>query len=450
MAHRVLIATLLLAAPVLPVSPNIILILVDDLGYETLGSYGGASYDTPSLDRLAESGLRFTHAYAMPLCSPSRVKLMTGRYNARNYTKWGVLPKDELTFANILQDAGYRTHVAGKWQLWGHDLVWNRGGGCCLHQGQTPGDAGFDDYLVWYLGDKGSRFADPSLSSRNDDGKTHQGRYGPDLLNDFVLEAMQSDQPFFIYYSMVLVHAPFVPTPDSDGWSGDRHAEDKAHFAAMVAYVDKMVGKTLAKLDQLGIRDETLVLLTGDNGTPGAITSVMQDGTKIRGGKGKTIDHGSHVPFIASWPGVIEPGVSNALVDFTDVLPTLADAADAKLPSDRIFDGHSLLPVFRGEAEHEREWIFTDYRAQFPNITERRYVHNRRYKLYDDGRFFDWENDILEQNPLADAEITAEAAAIRESFRDALNLRRVTNGHPASAALPELGEDFVVVDRLAD
>ena len=117
---------------------------------------------------------------------------MTGRYNARNYTKWGVLPreaatrtprcraatttKDELTFANILQDAGYRTHVAGKWQLWGHDLVWNRGGGCCLHQGQTPGEAGFDDYLVWYLGDKGSRYADPSLSSRNDDGKTRQGR----------------------------------------------------------------------------------------------------------------------------------------------------------------------------------------------------------------------------------------------------------------------------------
>ena len=409
MAHRVLIATLLLAAPVLPVSPNIILILVDDLGYETLGSYGGASYDTPSLDRLAESGLRFTHAYAMPLCSPSRVKLMTGRYNARNYTKWGVLPKDELTFANILQDAGYRTHVAGKWQLWGHDLVWNRGGGCCLHQGQTPGDAGFDDYLVWYLGDKGSRYADPSLSSRNDDGKTRQGRYGPDLLNDFVLEAMQSDQPFFIYYSMVLAHAPFVPTPDSDGWSVDRHAEDKAHFAAMVAYVDKMVGKTLAKLDQLGIRDETLVLLTGDNGN--AQRDHQRDARRNKDPRRPRGRRSTMARMCLSSPRgreSLSPGVSNALVDFTDVLPTLADAADAKLPSDRIFDGHSLLPVFRGEAEHEREWIFTDYRAQFPNIPERRYVHNRRYKLYDDGRFFDWENDILEQNPLADAEITAE------------------------------------------
>ena len=153
-----------IVAQAAPARPNVVLILVDDLGYEALGTYGGVSYETPELDRLAASGVRFTHAYATPLCAPSRLQLMTGRYTHRNYTEWGVLPKGEITFGNVLRDAGYATYVAGKWQLWGHTLIWDPEGPCCPQQGQTPTDAGFNEYLLWYLGTKGGRYADPVLT----------------------------------------------------------------------------------------------------------------------------------------------------------------------------------------------------------------------------------------------------------------------------------------------
>ncbi|MCY3969446.1 MAG: sulfatase-like hydrolase/transferase, partial [Acidobacteria bacterium] len=146
------------AATESPDHPNILLILIDDLGFEAVGAYGGASYETKNIDRLASEGVRFTHAYSTPLCSPSRLKLMTGRYNSRNYTEWGVLPRDEVTFANLLQDAGYATFLAGKWQLSGFQLGWKPD--CCVGQGKTPEEAGFDDYLVWHYHQKGERYAD--------------------------------------------------------------------------------------------------------------------------------------------------------------------------------------------------------------------------------------------------------------------------------------------------
>ena len=104
--------------------PNILLVLIDDLGFEAVGAYGGASYETPNIDRLAADGVRFAHAYSTPLCAPSRLKLLTGRYNSRNYTEWGVLPPDEVTVANLLQDTGYATFMAGKWQMSGFEQVW--------------------------------------------------------------------------------------------------------------------------------------------------------------------------------------------------------------------------------------------------------------------------------------------------------------------------------------
>ena len=134
-----------------PARPNVVLVMADDLGYEALGSYGGAAYATPELDRLAASGVRFTHAYSQPLCSPSRVKIMTGRYNSRNYTYWGILPPGEVTFGHLLRDAGYATFVAGKWQLDGQEPRGNLG------EGQLPDEAGFDEYLLWFVGGKGKR-----------------------------------------------------------------------------------------------------------------------------------------------------------------------------------------------------------------------------------------------------------------------------------------------------
>ncbi len=416
------------AGPESPQQPNILLILIDDLGFEAIGSYGGASYQTPNIDRLAAEGVRFSHAYAMPLCAPSRLKLMTGRYNSRNYTEWGVLPPDEVTLANLLQDAGYATFLAGKWQMSGFEQVWAPEKDCCEGLGQTPEEAGFDDYLVWHYHEKGGRYADPLLWGPGGEGGTYDGRYGPDLFADFLLDRIESqvaedsDRPFFAYHAMALVHAPFVPTPDSADWIGDRNAEDPAYFADMVAYTDKLIGQMVDGLEDLGVRDNTLILLTADNGTPTQITSKMRDGAVIPGGKGTTIDYGVHVPFIASWPAAVESGrLSDALVDLSDFLPSIAEAAGAALPADRVIDGRSFLPVLRGEANSARDWIFTDFRPRFMTIPEVTFVHDRRYKLYDDGRFFDWANDVQEQRPLAAGDLTEEEAAAKAALEGAMD-----------------------------
>ena len=405
--------------------PNILLVLIDDLGFEAIGSYGGASYETPNIDRLAAEGVRFTHAYSTPLCSPSRLKLMTGRYNSRNYTEWGVLPRDEVTFANLLQDAGYATYLAGKWQLSGFQLGWKDD--CCEGRGQTPEEAGFDDYLVWHYHQKGERYADPVLWGPGGEGGTREGLYGPDLFVDFLLDRIGSqvaedpERPFAAYHSMALVHAPFVPTPDSADWNVDRKAQDPAWFADMVAYTDKLVGRMMRGLEELGVLDDTLILLTADNGTPRQITSTLLDGTVVPGGKGRTIDYGVHVPFVASWLAGFEGGrASDALVDLSDFLPSVAEAAGAALPDDRTIDGRSFMPVLRGEADSARDWVFTDFRPRFLNIPEVTFVHDRRYKLYDDGRFFDFENDVREQSPLAPDDLTEEAAAARRKLETAM------------------------------
>ena len=416
-----------IVAQAAPDRPNVVLFLVDDLGYEALGAYGGVSYETPALDRLAASGVRFTHAYATPLCAPSRLQLMTGRYTHRNYTEWGVLPKDEITFGNLLRDAGYATYVAGKWQLWGHTLIWDPDGPCCPRQGQTPTDAGFDEYLLWYLGTKGGRYADPVLTGTGAEAEIHAGAYGPDLLSDFVVDAIERqvaerpEQPFLVYYSLVLVHAPFVPTPDSPGWQGDRHANDTTHFPAMVAYVDKVVGRVLETLEAHGVRDETLVLLTGDNGTPRGIVSDLADGTRVPGDKSRPTDGGTRVPLLASWPGTIQAGrVSDALVDFTDFLPSLAEVTGAAVPDDRTIDGRSFVPVLTGAGEGAREWVFTDFRPRFPGIPEVTYIRDRRFKLYRDGRFFDIEADVSEAATLDADALSGPAAAAHTALRTAL------------------------------
>ncbi len=416
-----------IVAQAAPDRPNVVLILVDDLGYEALGAYGGVSYETPALDRLAASGVRFTHAYAMPLCSPSRLQLMTGRYNHRNYTEWGVLPPDEITFANLLKEAGYTTYVAGKWQLWGHTLLWDPEGPCCPQQGQTPAEAGFDEYLLWFLDSKGSRYADPVLSATGRETETFEGAYGPDLLADFVVGAIEtqvaerSAQPFFVYYSMVLVHDPFLPTPDGPGWQGDRHAADPANFSDMVAYVDKIVGRILDTLEKQGVRDETLVLLTGDNGTPRAIVSELADGTRVPGEKSLSTDGGTRVPLLASWPGAVEAGrVSDALIDFTDFLPSLAEVAGAAVPDDREIDGRSFAPILTGAAEGVREWVFMDFRPRFPGIPEATWMRDRRFKLYQDGRFFDIGSDVSETVPLAVETLAGEALRAHADLQEAL------------------------------
>jgi arylsulfatase A len=387
-----------------PSRPNVVLIMADDLGYECLGCNGGTSYRTPHLDRLAAGGMRFVNCHAQPLCTPSRVQLMTGLYNQRNYIRFGVLAPDAVTFAHILKQAGYATCVAGKWQL---------EGGL-----QAPQRFGFDEYCLWQLTRRPGRYPNPGLEINGQVVDYTQGEYGPDLVSDYLCDFIERhrERPFFAYYPMILPHWPFEPTPDSPDWDptsrGVLTGQGQArYFADMVAYTDKMVGKIVRKLEELGLRERTLVLFTADNGTATQITSRMGDRV-VRGGKGSTTDAGTHVPLIASWPGTITAGqTSTALVDFTDFLPTLAEATGAKIPSEvaAALDGRSFLPVLLGKQPRHRDWIYCWYsRNGGPEGEE--LARDERFKLYRDGRFFDILADPDEKQPLPNDQLRGAAA----------------------------------------
>jgi arylsulfatase A-like enzyme len=373
--------------------PNVVVVLVDDLGVEGLSCYGGESYATPHLDALAGSGMRFTAAHTTPLCTPSRVRLLTGREGLRSYVDFSVLDRDERTFAHLLGDAGYATGVAGKWQLFGARHYGERAG-----RGTRPEDAGFDTWCLWQVEELGSRYADPTVEV---DGELRilEEAYGPEVFCDWALEFVRDhrDEPFLLFLPMALTHDPFEPTPLSDHDGDDRSRT----FGDMVAYTDLVVGRLVDELERLGLRERTLLVFTTDNGSPRQITSRL-DGREIRGGKGRTTDSGTHVPLIVSWPDVIPPGVCDDLVDLVDVLPTVVEATGATLPDDRVIDGRSLLPRLRGGEERAREVLTCWYlpRPLREGAAEVRWARDARYKLYGDGRLYDLETDRSEEHPL--------------------------------------------------
>ena len=399
--------------------PNIILIMADDLGYECLGCYGSASYKTPVLDQLARTGMRFEHCYSQPLCTPSRTKIMTGKSNARNYNKFGNFDFTQTTSAHILKRAGYDTCIVGKWQLMGRGL-------------DGPYDAGFDEYCLWHMEDasapKGSRFRDPKIiqNSKLLDGL--KGKYGPDIFTDYISGLLQrhkseNSKPFFLYFPMALTHAPFEPTPDSKEWNKTKVKNSNKFFIDMVAYMDKIIGRIVNKLDELGLRENTLLLFTGDNGTPRPITSKMKDGRSIRGGKGLTTDAGTHVALVANFKGTTPPGrLCSDLVDFSDFLPTLADAAGASIPARSKIDGRSFLPQLLGKKAAPRDPIFCWYRRN-PGDTLFRFARDKRFKLYDKGdypragKLYDVHADPLEKSPIE----PGRHPDVRKRLRSVLN-----------------------------
>jgi len=400
------------AEPKVPVRPNIILIMADDLGYECIGANGGTSYKTPVLDKMAETGLRFEHCHSQPLCTPSRVKIMTGIYNVRNYVKFGVLDRKQRTFAHLLKTGGYATCVVGKWQLG--------------KQADSPKHFGFDESCLWHHARRTSRYPNPGLEV-NGKSIDYKDKYGPDVVSDFACEFMarNKDKPFLVYYPMILTHCPFEPTPDSPDWNpkskGSKSYKGSAkYFGDMVSYMDKIIGKLLAKLDELGLRERTMVLFVGDNGTDKPIVSTMK-GRKVAGGKGSMTDAGTRAPLIANWPGVIPAGkVCPDLVDFSDFSPTLCQAAGITVPPALNVDGRSFLPQLRGEKGNPREWIYCWYsRGGGPNGKE--WARNQRYKLYRKGGFYDVSKDVLEKTPLGDGELTADARQVRAMLRKALD-----------------------------
>ncbi|MBI1900384.1 MAG: sulfatase-like hydrolase/transferase [Planctomycetia bacterium] len=404
--------------------PNIIVILADDLGYECLGASGGTSYKTPQLDKLAAGGVRFEHCYAQPLCTPTRVQLLTGLYNQRNYVRFAHMDPQAVTLANVLREAGYATCAAGKWQLEGGF--------------EGPRRFGFDDYCLWQLTRRPPRYANPGLEINGKPVDYTSGEYGPDVVQEHLLRFIEAhkDNPFLAYYPMMLTHAPFEPTPDSPDWDptakGVRNeAGKKKYFGDMVAYMDKLVGRLVTRLEELGLRERTLIFFVGDNGTGRGVVSRMGQ-REVVGGKGTTTDAGTRVPLVVNWPGKIPPGrVSSDLVDSTDFLPTILEAAGVAVPDGMQPDGRSFWPQLRGERGNPREWIYSWYSRNGGPKADREFARDQRFKLYATGELYDVPADPLEKSPIARDALTAESRAAREKLQVVLD-RMAGTRNPAA------------------
>jgi arylsulfatase A len=405
--------------------------MADDMGYECLSSYGSISYQTPNLDSLASQGILFSRCISQPLCTPSRVKIMTGMYNYRNYDYFGNLNTEAYTFGNLMSDAGYSTCISGKWQLNG---IYHKDEIPDWNDHTKPDRFGFDEYCLWQLTKlrkEGERYANPLVQQNGKILERDEDSYGPDIFSDYILRFIDrnKDHPFFIYYPMVLVHDPFVPTPDSDIWDIKelRYKKDTSYFGDMVAYTDKIIGKIMAKLKELDLTDNTIIIFTGDNGTHPSIHTRTKDGV-IQGGKGNTIDAGIHVPLIISWPRMKRKGLTyDELIEFSDFFPTLADIVDIEAES----DGKSFYRLLTGKKLKTRTTAFVHYDPRWgDNVNKYRnqFIMTTDYKLYQDGRFYNISSDIREKHPLDSDSLDKNEIKIKSRLEDELKNHPQWNG----------------------
>lgn len=353
--------------------PNIILIMADDVSPDIFGAYGQANAaKTPNIDKLARRGVMFKTAYATAMCGPSRAQIMTGRYanitGAYHNMIWlndshKRLYKDNLAFAKVLRKAGYATAIAGKW-----------------HAGkQMPyeDEVGFDEYSLWEMEHyinalpAGKKFTglreDQKTTSRYwhpayvENGlllNTKASDYGPDIEANFIMDFMErkskAKQPFLAYWPTVAPHGsrqgfPSTPHSGNVGFLGER--KDKKgewqRFLALNEYLDYLVGRVIDKIEALGIADNTIIIFTSDNGTAGK--------AKTRG-----VEKGVQVAHIVAGAGIKQRGLSEELTDFSDIMPTLIDFANAQsyLPAGYHFDGQSLKPYLTGKTNSHRPWIY--------------------------------------------------------------------------------------------
>jgi len=401
--------------------PNVVFILADDMGYECSGVYGGP-YETPNIDAMAEEGIRFSYAFSQPLSTPSRVELMTGRYNHKNYCDFGFLNHDQHTFGNLAREAGYKTAIVGKWQLGNNTAL--------------PDHFGFDNYCLWqlrYIRSAGAeRYSNALIEADGRILPKDEMIYGPDVfinyIDNFISE--NKDDPFFLYYPMALIHDPFVSTPDSDDWLTNpdgRHKSDTCYFDDMVRYCDKNLGRVIDILKKNGVYDNTLVIFTGDNGTNKKIFTTMKNGEVIQGGKGETTDFGTHVAMLATYGDRQgKPAVCSDLIDFTDVMPTIAQAMGVKVPAEWDTDGRSFLPQILGKKGNPRKWVFVHYDSFFqgpdkPQKNAKRFIRDHQYKLYSTGEFYDVQNDIKEENPIPAGKGDKKAEKVRRYLQSELD-----------------------------
>ena len=360
-------------APEPAAKPNLVIIFTDDMGYADIGSYGCKDIPTPHLDRLAAEGTRFTSAYTVaPICVPSRMGLMSGKFPARFGVFNNVYTPEEnqlwmqqTTLADVLKARGYRTTNVGKWHLSGNSSG-HSGNDLGGFQFKPPHERGFDEFVgitggmnpFW----KGSELA------RLKDGKYERFK-SPDYLTDFFgteacefiqrvhtknqEPATKNKEPFFLYLAFNAPHA-MLHSLDEDraAITAAYISPDRRKYAAMVRAVDRNVGRVMDKLRELGLADNTLIVFTNDNGGGGNNAKEHTRNTAInrpyRGHKFDVLEGGVRVPFIMHWPGQVPAGKTfDGIVSTTDVFPTLATAAAADLPTG--LDGVDLMPFVKAE-----------------------------------------------------------------------------------------------------
>ncbi len=421
-------------SPVTPAAPNIVFILIDDLGWMDLACQGNKLVETPNIDRFATQGVRFTDAYAAaPVCSPTRAAILTGLSPARLHITNHIpdqprfippdatllpakmldhLPLERTTIAERLKKAGYATAFIGKWHLAGRgdpDFYPE-------HQGFDINIAGcdfggpptyFDPYRI------------PTLPDRR------QGEYLPDRLADEAIRYMRAnrDGAFMLFLWNYTVHWPMeAPQALLDKYSSrNGPGLNDTRYGAMIEAMDSSLGRVLDELDRLELTADTLVIFTSDNGGYGGVA----DNRPLRAAKGHLYEGGIRVPLLIRWPGVIAPGsVCQTPVISMDFFPTLLAAAHLSLNESVALDGESLLPLLRNKGELHRDAIYFHY----PNYAWHRSnrlggaIRAGRYKLiehFDDGsvELYDLQEDLSEQNDLA-AEMPAKAAELQRRLAE--------------------------------
>ena len=429
--------------------PNVLLILLDNIGKDWFRCYGSQEDVTPNIDRLARTGVKFRNFYTTPVCSTTRVALLTGRYPFRTgwhthhdpaiygggYFDW----ETETCLARVMKAAGYRTYIAGKWQI--NDLF-------DPVQAEAIGKHGFDEYCLFPEGKKGhpahkQRYWAPYIIE-NGTRLPAKGMYGPQVFTDRLIDFMRrtsrdNEQPFFAYYSAILTHLSLGNTPDNR----DQTLSDREQFAGMAQYADKMVGRMIDALEELSIRDRTVVILLCDNGTDnGAYHGYDELGGRFAGRIAKVgstmkpkengyypmTEWGINMPLIVNCPGRIPGGrESDELTDLSCLFPTVAEFAGASDLDQLNLDGTSLLTHLRGgSSTTSRTHCFSQYAGL-------RVVRNQRFKLFSDGRFFDLSEDPLERFDLQKTSRLRDDDATRRAHKE---LRTVLEQLPADHELP--------------
>lgn len=405
--------------------PNIVFIMVDDLGWKDVGFMGSNYYETPNVDKLSRQGMVFTNAYAnAPNCAPTRACLITGQYTPRHgiytvnnpdrgesrYRKLIPIPNNTIlnssfvTLAETMKSAGYRTGMMGKWHL-------GEGGGT------GPEAQGFDVNIGGCHQGHPATYFSPYENEYIEDGT--DGEYLTDRMTDEAIKFIEGskDGPFFLYLTYYAVHTPIQPKPEVkekyEGKAADGKQNNPA-YAAMVETVDAGVGRVMDKLDELMLTENTVVIFFSDNGGVGGIT----DMDPLRGSKGMLYEGGIREPMIVRWPGKVNPGTRCDIpVISIDFYPTFMEIAGISKPIDLILDGENILPLFTGgEGFSDRAifWHFPAYleaSSYLPGLIWRTtpvsVIREGDWKLlefFEDGNLelYNLKDDISETNNLAD------------------------------------------------